>query len=64
MLFSVEQLLELPEKPDLVCVKQDDTIRVTVKQMIENDFSQLPVVDRDRNLVGFISAGTLTSRES
>ena len=39
MLFSVEQLLELPEKPDLVCVKQDDTIRVAVKQMIENDFS-------------------------
>ncbi len=55
MLFSVEQLLELPEKPDLVWVKQDDTIRVALKQMIENDFSQLPVVDRDHNLVGLIS---------
>ena len=55
MLFSVEQLLELPEKPKLICVKQDDTIREALKLMIENDFSQLPVVDRDRNLVGLIS---------
>jgi hypothetical protein len=37
MLFSVEHLLELPEKPDLAWVKQDDMIRVAMKQMLEND---------------------------
>jgi hypothetical protein len=37
MLFSVEQLLELPEKTDLAWVKQDDMIRVAMKQMLEND---------------------------
>jgi CBS domain-containing protein len=55
MLFPLERLINLSEKPDLVSVRQDETIRDVLKLMIENDFSQLPVVDNDNNLIGIVS---------
>jgi CBS domain-containing protein len=38
-----------------VHIKRDETIRSALECMIENDFSQLPVVDNDENLLGIIS---------
>lgn len=55
MLFPLERLIDRPEKPDLIWVRQDQKIRDALKCMIENDFSQLPVVDNNDNLVGMIS---------
>jgi CBS domain-containing protein len=55
MLFPLERLINRPEKYDLVCVKQNETIRSALECMIENDFTQLPVVDKDGDLIGIIS---------
>jgi CBS domain-containing protein len=55
MLFPLERLINRSEKPDIVYVKQDDTIRKALKLMIENDFSQLPVVDESGYLVGTVT---------
>jgi CBS domain-containing protein len=55
MLFPLERLIDRPEKPALVCVRHDETIRDALKCMIENDFTQLPVVDKDQDLMGIIS---------
>lgn len=42
MLFPLERLIDRSEKPDLICIKEDQTIREALECMIENDFSQLP----------------------
>src|SRR5712692_7380333 len=55
MLFPLERLIDRPEKPALACVRHDETIRDALKCMIENDFTQLPVVDKDQDLMGIIS---------
>src|SRR5215469_13259162 len=55
MLFPLERLIDRPDKPDLVCIRQDETIRDALECMIENDFTQLPVVDKDGDLAGIIS---------
>jgi CBS domain-containing protein len=55
MLFALERLIDRPDKPDLIYVRQDETIRDALECMIENDFTQLPVVDKDGDLVGIIS---------
>ncbi len=55
MLFPLERLIDRPDKPDLIYVRQDETIRDALECMIENDFTQLPVVDKDGDLVGIIS---------
>jgi len=52
MLFPLERLIDRPEKPALVCIRHDETIRDALKCMIENDFTQLPVVDKDQDLIG------------
>ncbi len=53
MLFPIKQLLE--GKPELVCAKRNNTVRDAMTWMIENDFSQLPVVDNAGDLVGLIT---------
>jgi CBS domain-containing protein len=60
MLFPLERLIDRSEKPDLMWVRQDGTIREALECMIENDFSQLPVVDKDDNLLGIISERRIT----
>jgi CBS domain-containing protein len=60
MLFPLERLIDRSEKPDLMWVRQDQTIREALECMIENDFSQLPVVDKDDNLLGIISERRIT----
>jgi hypothetical protein len=37
MLFPLERLIDRPEKPDLICVRQDETIRDVLKCMIDSD---------------------------
>jgi len=53
MAYTLAQLIEGRGEP--VHVLCGDTIRYALKLMIENDFSQLPVVDTQGRLVGMVS---------
>ena len=58
MLYPVEKLLEDREPP--LCVTEGDTVRDALVQMVENDYSQLPIVDSKGNLSGLISEQSIT----
>ncbi|GAC1620186.1 MAG: hypothetical protein NVS4B7_12290 [Ktedonobacteraceae bacterium] len=57
MLFPLERLLEGRGIP--LCVNHDTKVREALKLMVENDFSQLPVLDKNGNLSGIISEQTI-----
>ena len=58
MLYPVEKLLEDRGKP--LCARHDETVKDVLIKMVENDYSQLPVIDSDGNLTGMISDQTIT----
>jgi hypothetical protein len=53
MPFPVKQLIENQGK--LICVKKDDLASFAFNLMIDNDFSQLPVVDADDRPSGMVT---------
>jgi len=53
MLFPVKQLLE--NKDDLLTISKELPIQEALTLMIENDYSQLPVVREDGTLMGLVS---------
>jgi len=53
MPYLVENIVS--QQSDLTTVKEDDTTTHALNLMIENDYSQLPVVDNDRRLVGMVT---------
>jgi hypothetical protein len=60
MLFPIEQLIKNREKP--TCVRQDQTIREALALMLEREYSQLPVIDENGELIGLISDEVITHR--
>ena len=58
MLIPVGQLLE--GRPPPTCIAQGASIKAALDLMMQNDFSQLPVVDADGRLVGLISEQAIT----
>lgn len=53
MLFPISKLIEGRQSP--ICVSRDTTIREALTLMVENDYSQLPVLNQDGNLSGLVS---------
>jgi hypothetical protein len=53
MPYSVEQLIEDHGPP--VCVKKDDCVDKALNQMMEHDFSQLPVIDDSNYPLGMVT---------
>src|SRR5688572_28668341 len=53
MLIPIGELLEGREPP--ICVRQDALVKEALGLMMRHDFSQLPVVDPEGDLVGVIS---------
>jgi len=53
MLFPISELIK--EHGDLVCVKKDTKVRDALTLMLDNDFSQLPVVDENNFLGGVVT---------
>ncbi|MDO9087300.1 MAG: DUF4268 domain-containing protein [Anaerolineaceae bacterium] len=53
MPFLVKNLIE--NQSNVVCVKKDDLVSKAYQLMIENDFSQLPVLDDDNHPIGMIT---------
>lgn len=58
MLYPVEKLIEGRGKP--LCVRQDETVRDALVQMVENNYSQLPIVDAGGRLAGIISEQSIS----
>jgi len=53
MPFLVEQIIEGKASP--VTVRRDDPVNVALDRMVENDFSQLPVVDEEGHPLGMVT---------
>lgn len=53
MLYPLKSVIEDREQP--LCVRSGTMVRDALRQMIDNDFSQLPVVDENGDLLGIIS---------
>ena len=49
MSSTVQQLIDSGQK--LVTVQREDTAQKALELMIENDYSQLPVIDREGKVV-------------
>ena len=49
-------------KTDVVTIRDDGTVAQAVALMLDNHISALPVLDRDKRLVGLISEGDLIRR--
>ncbi len=45
----------IAERGEPLCVRQESRLCDALKQMLENDYSQLPVVDQHRQLTGLVS---------
>lgn len=58
MLYPVEKLLN--NRDNFHTIRQTAKVREALAQMAQGDFSQLPVVDEQGNLVGLISEQTIT----
>jgi CBS domain-containing protein len=48
--------------PDAISVLPEDTVQHAIELMLKNRISGLPVVDKNRNLVGIVSEGDLLRR--
>jgi predicted transcriptional regulator len=53
MPYSIEHLLE--DQGNVVVIRKTDTITTALDLMTENDFSQLPVVDENGQLLGMVT---------
>ena len=57
MLFPIKHLLD--EKKAPLCVQTDTLVRDALALMVENDFSQLPIIDKYGRLTGIITEQTI-----
>ena len=58
VIVTVRRLLKGRPKP--ICVGRQATLKVALKLMIDKDFSQLPVVDEQDELVGMLSEESIS----
>lgn len=58
MLFGIDELLN--GKPAPVTIERTRKVKDAVSIMVQNDFSQLPVVNADGSLVGMVSEQSIT----
>jgi restriction system protein len=52
MLYPVEESIK---NQDLLCVSSQETVRDAFTKMLEHDYSQLPIVNKEGELTGIIS---------
>lgn len=57
MSFTVQQLIQ--DKPNPTSVKRSDTAKAALDLMIENDYSQLPIVTDDYEVDGIITSDSI-----
>jgi CBS domain-containing protein len=59
MAITVKDLREIRQELSLITVKYDELVKDALSKMLENDFSQLPVVDNSGVLIGIISLDSI-----
>lgn len=59
MLFPIEQLLEKREPP--LIIYKESTVQEALRLMLMNNYSQLPVVNKEGDLIGLISESTIAN---
>lgn len=59
MLFPIAELVE--ERGEPLCVSQDTRLGDALALMVENDYSQLPVVNEQGHLTGMVSENSILS---
>lgn len=57
MLFPISQLIAEKEEP--LCISKNTKVGDALALMLENDFSQLPIVDEQDNLTGIITENSI-----
>lgn len=57
MPFTVQDLII--DRPQPLTVSRDESVQTALRLMIEGDYSQLPVVDRDGKAEGFITSDSI-----
>lgn len=57
MSFIVQDLIE--DNPNLVTVRLKDPVKLALARMIDNDFSQLPIVDEQFRPEGMVTAESI-----
>jgi CBS domain-containing protein len=57
MPFTAQDLIEDQPKP--VWAKPDTSVEEALKLMIENDFSQLPILDEERKVLGLVTSDSI-----
>lgn len=53
MPYTISQLIA--DKEPVICVHLDDTVMDAINQMVEHEYSQLPVIDKDNRPLGMIT---------
>lgn len=54
-MITLQELLRIKGRPELVTASLNDTVSSAVERMVENDFHQLPVVDNSKRPIGLVS---------
>lgn len=57
MPFTVQHLIE--DKPEPVSVRRSDSAKVALALMIENDYSQLPIITEDNQVDGIVTSDSI-----
>ena len=60
MLFPIKKLLE--GRPAPLTASSDTTVRDALTLMVQNDYSQLPIINTEGALTGLISQETVVRR--
>ena len=54
-MITLQELLKVKGRPELVTAALDDTAASAIEKMVDNDFHQLPVVDNAKRPIGLVS---------
>jgi CBS-domain-containing membrane protein len=47
---------------DVITVNENDNINAVIKKMIEHDLFEIPVVDEDKRVLGFLTSGQILKK--
>lgn len=53
------EIINIAKTRDIICVSEDDDMEKAVALLSEHHFKKLPVIDRNRHIVGVISRGDI-----
>ncbi len=49
---------------DVITVTENDDINAAIRKMIEHDLFEIPVVDKDKHVLGFLTSGQILKKSA